>query len=103
MAAVAAFSDRNHYRYVISENKRGREQYYSGLASHSRDYVPTQANFILFDAGLDSDEIKEKYARGGVILRAGSEFGYPAMIRVTIGRQEENKLVLDMLKDFLNE
>jgi histidinol-phosphate aminotransferase len=101
LAAVAAFSDLDHYRYVVEENKRGREQYYSGLAALSRDYVRTQANFILFDTGLDSDELKEKYARGGVILRAGSEFGYPTKLRVTIGRPEENQLVLDMLEDFL--
>ncbi|MDR0648508.1 MAG: histidinol-phosphate transaminase [Synergistaceae bacterium] len=103
MAALAAFSDLDHYRYVVSENKRGREQYYSGLASLSCAYVPTQANFILFDTGLDSDETKEKYARGGVLLRAGSEFGYPTRLRVTIGRPEENQLVLEMLKGFMRK
>jgi histidinol-phosphate aminotransferase len=100
-AALAAFSDIGHYQYVINENRRGREQYYSGLESLSLRYVPTQANFILFDTGLGSDELKEKFAQGGILLRAGSEFGYPTKLRVTIGRPEENQFVLEMLKDFI--
>jgi histidinol-phosphate aminotransferase len=102
-AALAAFSDLEHYKFVVRENKLGREQYYAALKAMSLDFVPTQANFILYDTGLDSASLREKFARQGIMLRAGSEFGYPTRLRVTIGRREENQLVLETLGKFLEE
>jgi histidinol-phosphate aminotransferase len=50
------------------------------LASH--------ASFVLVEVGGDDVAVCEALARQGWLLRAGSEFGLPGYVRVTIGSEE---------------
>ena len=56
--------------------------------------IPTQANFIYFDVGMDGGRMYDALLRQGVIVRhiRGS------MIRVTIGQPTENRRFLEALK-----
>jgi histidinol-phosphate aminotransferase len=48
--------------------------------------VPSDANFVLLDlAGDDDLRVADALARGGILVRAGTEFGLPGYVRVTTG------------------
>jgi histidinol-phosphate aminotransferase len=64
-----------------------------GLTAMGFKTIPTQANFIYFDVGMDGAAMYDALLREGVIVRhiRGS------MIRVTIGQPTENRRLLEAL------
>jgi histidinol-phosphate aminotransferase len=64
-------------------------------------YLPTQANFIFVDIGVDSRLAFQSLITEGVIVRTGDIFGYPNYIRVTIGTPEQNLRFVQALQKVL--
>lgn len=50
--------------------------------------LSSEASFVLVQVGGDDVAVCEALARQGWLLRAGSEFGLPGYVRVTIGSEE---------------
>jgi histidinol-phosphate aminotransferase len=73
--------------FVIRE--RGRVQKAFGEAG--LNYIPSQGNFVLVEAG------PEVFEKAGVLVREGEALGYPGWSRVTIGNSEENDRVIGAL------
>jgi histidinol-phosphate aminotransferase len=46
---------------------------------------PSHANFVLVELGVDDVAVCDALMRHGILVRGGSEFGLPGMIRVTVG------------------
>jgi len=67
----------------------------------------SHANYILFDAGETGKKGKDMvaYAQGrGIILRPDSpKYGSEGWFRVTIGTREENRMVVDVIRDYLTQ
>jgi histidinol-phosphate aminotransferase len=68
---------------------------------------PSQSNYILFDCGETGKKGKEVVAHAeskGIILRPETEkYGSDGWFRITIGTAEENKMVVDVIRDFLKK
>jgi histidinol-phosphate aminotransferase len=68
---------------------------------------PSQSNYILFDCGETGKTGKAvvAYAESkGIILRPESEkYGSDGWFRITIGTREENKMVVDVITEFLKK
>jgi histidinol-phosphate aminotransferase len=68
---------------------------------------PSQSNYILFDCGATGKKGKEvvNYAETkGIILRPETEkYGSDGWFRITIGTKEENKMVVDVITEFLKK
>ena len=64
--------------------------------------MPTQANFILVNVGIDSRDCFSKLMCQGVTVRTGDIFGLQTWIRVTIGTQAENGRFIVALKAILD-
>jgi histidinol-phosphate aminotransferase len=47
--------------------------------------VPSQANFVLVDAGADDSALAAALIRRGLLVRPGSEFGLDGFLRITVG------------------
>jgi len=58
------------------------------LASAGIRTLESDASFVLVEVGGDDVAVCETLARAGFLLRAGSEFGLPGYVRVTIGDEE---------------
>ncbi|MDF2514279.1 MAG: hisC1 [Herbinix sp.] len=101
IAASASLEDQEFRAYVLENNKRGLELYYETLSELRLEYVPSNCNFILFNVGVDSEELAREYLKRGIIIRAGKEFGLATWVRISIGTYEENELVLNILKDLI--
>ncbi|MBN1299049.1 MAG: histidinol-phosphate transaminase [Actinobacteria bacterium] len=72
-----------------------KEIFYKVFEKEGVEYIKSEANFILLNAGKHSGEIIEKLLKAGFIVRPGENLGFAGYIRVTISRSEINKKFLD--------
>lgn len=100
-AARAALQDTGHLRRSRELVASGKSFLYEALDRLGLKYVPTEANFIFMDTGVDSRELFPALLREGVIVRTGDIFGYPSFIRVTIGTPGQNQRFIQVLKKVL--
>ncbi len=93
-AAKAALLDDEHVTKSRAMNEAEMTFLEEGLSKMGFKTVPTQANFIYFDVGIDGAAMYNALLREGVIVRhiRGS------MIRVTIGQPTENRRLLEALE-----
>lgn len=67
---------------------RARASLVGALEGSGVRALPSDANFVLLELGADDLAVSEALARGGVLIRAGTEFGLPGWARVTTGEEE---------------
>ena len=92
-AALAALEDDEHVANSRAVNQAGMEQVVAGLKTLGFAPIPSEANFVYFDAGRDGRELFEALLHQGVIVRHIEG----RMVRVTIGQTEDNQVFLTAL------
>jgi len=69
------------------------------------DVTPSVANFVLIhfplDKGKTAADADTFLTKRGLVLRALSNYRLPHALRMTIGTEEANRLVVDGLRDFM--
>lgn len=100
-AAIAALKAVDHLTESRRMNTEGKSQIYRGLEELGLTYLPTQANFILFQVPVESQAVYDGMLRLGVILRMADSFGLPRHLRVTMGTPEQNRRFLTALRHVL--
>ncbi len=100
-AAIAGLGDTEHIERSIRVNAQGREQLCAAFDAMNLQYVPSQANFVLVNIGVDSQSVFNDLLREGVIVRTGTPFGMPNWVRVTIGTRAMNETFIAALKKIL--
>jgi histidinol-phosphate aminotransferase len=92
-AARAALSDDEHVAKSRGMNEAEMTFLEERLTAMGLEPVPSQANFLYFNAGIDGKCVYDALLREGVIVRhiRGQ------MIRVTIGQPIENRRFLESL------
>jgi histidinol-phosphate aminotransferase len=67
--------------------------------------TPSVANFVLIHfpeaKGRTSADADAYLTKRGLVLRALNNYGLPHSLRMTIGTEEANRLVVDGLRDFM--
>ena len=96
-AALAALGDEEHVAKSRAMNQAEMAGVRAGLVALGLQPLPSEANFLYFDAGRDGRLVFEALLREGVIVRhiEGNH------VRVTIGLPEENRQFLQALKQVL--
>jgi len=96
-AALAALGDEEHVAKSRAMNQTEMTSVRAGLIALGFQPLPSEANFVYFDAGRDGRALFEALLREGVIVRhiEGNH------LRVTIGLPEENRHFLQALKTVL--
>lgn len=97
-AALAALGDDEHVAKSRTVNAAGMEQLESGLRALGVTPIPSETNFLYFDAKQDGRLVFEALLRAGIIVRHIDG----AMLRVTIGQPDENAAFLQALKKVLH-
>ena len=100
-AAIAALQDQNHIAHSVEVNARGRAQLCAEFDEMGLNYVPSEANFVLVNIGVNSQDVFNDLLRAGVIVRTGTPFGLPEWVRVTVGTREMNQTFIAALKQVL--
>lgn len=101
LAAEKSLEDVEFYNYVVNYIKEQANFIYQEFDKLGLKYILSDTNFIFFDLNQASEPVVEALAKKGVLVRGGSEYGYPNWIRVTIGTEDENKIFLSALKEIL--
>jgi len=96
-AALAALGDDEHVAKSRAVNAAGMEQVGSGLRALGLTVIPSEANFLYFDAQRDGGQVFAALLREGIIVRHIDG----TMLRVTIGQSDENVAFLQALKKVL--
>jgi histidinol-phosphate aminotransferase len=97
VAALAAFDDQAHVQRTVENNLREKAFLSRELSARGVKYVPTFANFIFMDLGKPAKELDAAMLRQGVIVRPMAGWGFPTMIRVSIGTHAQNEKFLKAL------
>lgn len=100
-AALAALADEEFVSMTRQTNEEGKKYLYQAFTARGISYVPTEANFIFFDAGREEKTVFRRMLKQGVIIRGG--FGYPTHLRVTIGTAAQNARFVAALSKVLAE
>jgi histidinol-phosphate aminotransferase len=103
MAAAAALGDAAHVRRSARNNSREMKRLEAAFRSLGLEWVPSVANFILFDTRRPGAAVTESLLRQGVIVRPMGGYGLPRHVRVTIGTPAENRRFVSALKRTLRE
>jgi histidinol-phosphate aminotransferase len=101
-AGIAALSDGAHLEAAIAHNARWRAWLAGEIAGLGIQVTPSVANFLLLHF---SDAAEARAADGfltarGLVLRAVGAYGLPQCLRLTIGSEEANRLVVASLAEF---
>jgi histidinol-phosphate aminotransferase len=104
-AGIAALEDRDHQAAEYANNQRWRPWLAEQLAGLGLKVHPSAANFVLvgFDeSGAASAPAASAWLeRQGILARPMAAYGLPHCLRITVGREGENQMVVDCLREFL--
>jgi histidinol-phosphate aminotransferase len=100
-AVVASLRDKKQVQRARTMNRRGKRFLYNALSRLDLQYIPTQTNFILINLKRNGRKTCQELLRKGIIIREMSAWGLNNYIRVTIGKEEENKKFILSLKKIL--
>jgi histidinol-phosphate aminotransferase len=104
-AGIAAIEDEAHVAAAIAHNDRWLGWMTAELGKLGLKMTPSVGNFVLMHfpetPGRTAKEADAFLTQRGLILRAVGAYGLPHALRLTIGSEEANRLVVAALTDFL--
>jgi histidinol-phosphate aminotransferase len=105
LAAVAAIEDTAHQQMSKAHTEKWRNWLTGEMTKLGLKVTPSVANFILIhfppEKGKTSADADAFLTKRGLVLRALHNYGLPHALRMTIGTEEANRLVVDGLRDFM--
>lgn len=103
VGALAALGDTGHLARSIETTRAGIRYLTQELTALGLEVIPSQANFVSFCMERNAKPVYEGLLKEGVIVRHLASFGMQNCIRVTVGRDWENRLFISALKKVLAE
>ncbi len=101
IAGMAALDDKEHIRKAKAVNEAGKKYLYDAYNKLGLFYLPTYANFIYVDFAKDSQLVFEALQKHGIITRTIKEYGFANALRITIGTEEQNQKLINVLRKVL--
>lgn len=103
-AGIAALEDVAHIETSIAHNARWLPWLTQEITALGLEVLPSVANFIAIrfpdTPGQTADDADHFLTERGLILRAIKAYGMGEFLRLTIGSEEANRLVVDALREF---
>jgi histidinol-phosphate aminotransferase len=104
-AGIAAIEDAAHVEKSVAHNAKWLAWLTDEITKLGLEVTPSVANFVLIhfaDAkGKTAADADTFLTKRGLILRRVAGYGLPNCLRMTVGTEEANRLVVDALRDFL--
>jgi histidinol-phosphate aminotransferase len=97
VAVRAAIEDPKYIRNYVAEALEARQMAYDGLKRIKVPYWPSQANFVLFNAGPRATGIRDALRAQNILVRDRS-YELEGCVRVTIGTREHTERFLAELE-----
>ena len=98
-AGIAALEDVAHLDKARAHNDNWLPRLSEGITAAGFAVIPSVSNFVLvrFDDEGAAHAADTHLRRDGIIVRDMSAYGLPDCLRVTVGRDSENELLLESL------
>jgi histidinol-phosphate aminotransferase len=103
VAGLVALEDREHMGRSVALNDAMRRRLTHDLDALGLETYPSSANFVLVDAGIDSDTVFLGMLHRGVIIRPLRGPRLNTCLRITTGTEEQIDLALGALREVLAE
>ncbi|MFG1409551.1 histidinol-phosphate transaminase [Xanthobacter sp. VTT E-85241] len=106
LAGAAAVADTAHVDLAVAHNDRWLPWLTSEIEKLGLKVTPSVANFVLihFDEtqGRTAHDADAFLSARGLILRSVASYGLPNALRMTVGTEEANRLVVEALAAFVS-
>src|SRR6266566_1984966 len=104
-AGVAAIEDTNHVEASAAHNARWLPWLTEEIGKLGLAVTPSVANFVLIhfpsDKGRTAQDADAFLTRRGLILRRLEPYHLPGALRLTVGSEEANRLLVEALAQFM--
>ncbi|MCX6600026.1 MAG: histidinol-phosphate transaminase [bacterium] len=102
-AGLGALEDHEFLARTLDTNRRGKVQLANAFRELGLKAIPTEANFYLVVMGSESEAVQlfNDLLRRGVIVRPLAAFGLPDCLRITVGPEDQNRILISALKELL--
>ncbi|HEX2136015.1 MAG TPA: histidinol-phosphate transaminase [Microvirga sp.] len=104
-AGIAALEDEAHVARSVAHNEHWLAWLTREIEALGVAVTPSVGNFILVhfpsDPGRTAKDADAFLTARGLILRRVDAYGLPGALRLTVGDEEANRLVVEALRDFL--
>jgi histidinol-phosphate aminotransferase len=102
-AGIAAFSDEDYFQKTRQQVIAQRQQLSTQLEALDFDVMPSQANFIFTrHRGYCAEDLADKLRQQGIVVRHFKQPRIKEFMRITVGTEAENKLLIEALKKIVN-
>jgi histidinol-phosphate aminotransferase len=102
-AGLGALDDSEFLARTLDTNRRGKVQLWDVFAKLGLKTIPTDANFfmVVFPYESEALQLYNDLLRRGVIVRPLRAFGLPHCLRITVGTEDQNRILVEALKEAL--
>ena len=104
-AGIGAIQDQAHVDRAIAHNDKWLPWLTKELQTLGLNVTPSVANFILIHfpgGGTNTAAAADTYLKShGIILRRVENYGLPNALRMSIGTEKENRVVVSKISEFL--
>lgn len=101
-AALEALKDQAWLKKGVKQNAKSREQMASNLRGLGFGVTDSAANFLFVKCSFPGRLLFKKLLKSGVIIRPLDEYGLMNHVRISIGTEAENRMLMAGLKTALN-
>jgi histidinol-phosphate aminotransferase len=106
LAGAAALRDRDHFWKAVAHNNRWLPWITAQIRKTGLRVDDSVANFVLIHFSADGEKTATKadafLNQAGVILRPVAGYGLPNCLRMTVGTEEQNRLAVSLLEQFMD-
>jgi len=99
VGALAALRDDDHVNRTLNLVRTEKTFLYNELSAMGIKFIPSEANFIFIDVGMEARLLFQQMLKRGIIIRSGDIWNLPNFVRLTIGTREQNLKFINTLKD----
>jgi histidinol-phosphate aminotransferase len=104
LVGIAALKDRDHFWAAVRHNNQWLPWITAEIRKTGLRVGDSAANFVLihFQQGEKSASAADAFLmKHGVILRAVANYGLPDCLRMTVGTEEQNRMAVSLLQEFM--
>lgn len=101
VGALEALKDESFLKKVKQYNKEQREFITNEFNNMGLITIDSQANFIMVKVECDDKDLFNYLLKKGYIVRPGYLLGIPKWLRISIGKEKDNKELIKLVKEYL--
>lgn len=98
-AGIAALNDQEHLQNVVELTLREAKRLRQFFEDKQFPIISTTGNFLTINAGKDANNIVNAFKAQGIIIRPLTAYKLPEYIRVTIGTEQQNTLLMNIFSN----